>query len=614
MADANTEEDRPPGPGPDAQGEAAEGGTPTLEVRVERLERLVEGLVGERGASPGVPPSPPTPAHDPSPGGDAPPPPAPGGSAAPHPPRPPDVVRSRTDWLRRGEDWVGRVGAVLLFLGLAFLYRYAVDRGWVTPGLRVGFGLLVGGTLLVLGLSRTRTRPRYSQVLLGGGVAVLYLTGWAAQALYGLVPWWLGFSWMVAVTVLALALAGSKGHQVLAVLGAGGGLATPLVLDSPPASVVGLVAYGTVILAWSGLLQLRRGWGVLLTVNVVGGLTLMGLAAGEAGGLQVWSAQWGLVWAWVVACAFPWAQGRLHVRRPDAWPPPPAPGARRVGDKAAWSRRSAVLWLLGVVASTVAVLFTANLWDLERGGIGIGFLVAAGVLLSASRMLEADVRLAGPALGSGAVLLFLGTALSMGREWMFFPLALEAAVLLRIASARRLPLLAALAHTVFGLLAVDFLGRLSSPAEGPITPYALGALGAMGVAAGTAVLVLRGNVERRVYLLASHAAFLAWLVWRLAPLPGGQGIASAAWGVSAVVLLGVGVATGRRSLRFAGLATLAAVALKLILVDLSTLDAGLRILIFLGFGGLFLVLGHLLKGGDADVAEAAEVPGEVSGT
>lgn len=557
---------------------------PDLEARVERLERLVERLVGERAGASADLPSPPK-------------------TAPPASTESPSAPRQRIDWLRLGEDWLGRVGAVLLFLGLAFLYRYAVDQGWVTPGLRVATGVAIGGTLLAFGLRQTRERPRFSQVLLGGGVAVLYLTGWAAQTLYGLVPGWLGFAWMLAVTVLAFALAvGAGGRQVLAVLAAGGGLATPFVLDLPSTSGPGLVAYGALVLAGSGVLQLRRGWGVLLTVNAVGGLALMGAATDVVDGLERWITQGGIVWAWIVACAFPWVQARLHLTRPDTWPPPPGPLARRVPEEAAWFRRSAVLWLLGVSASSVAVPLTSVLWELERVGTGVGFLVAASVLLLSSRLLRSDARLAAPALGSGAVLLLLGTALALGRDWMPFPLAIEAAALLYLARDRDQSLLAPLGHTVFGLLAFDFLGQLWAAADQPITPYALGVLGAMGVAAAAAVRVLRGGLSRRTYLLASYAGFLSWLVWRFEPLAGGQGIASAAWGASAVILLGAGVATKRPTLRFAGLATLAAVVIKLVLVDLSALDAGLRILIFLGFGGLFLVLGHWMKGSDASAA------------
>ena len=43
-----------------------------------------------------------------------------------------------------GYLWVARAGIALLALGLAFLYRFAVQRGLITPPMRVAFGLLLG--------------------------------------------------------------------------------------------------------------------------------------------------------------------------------------------------------------------------------------------------------------------------------------------------------------------------------------------------------------------------------------------------------------------------------------------------------------------------------------
>ena len=54
--------------------------------------------------------------------------------------------------LRRGEWWLNKIETGLLLFGVAFLFLLSVERGWVTPAMRVGLGLAVGGTLLALGL------------------------------------------------------------------------------------------------------------------------------------------------------------------------------------------------------------------------------------------------------------------------------------------------------------------------------------------------------------------------------------------------------------------------------------------------------------------------------
>src|SRR5438552_2875339 len=84
-----------------------------------------------------------------------------------------DVVRS-SEW------WLNKIGIGLLLLGLGFLFKYAVDKGWLTEQVRIGFGLALGSVLLGLGLRLHKKYKPFSQVLLGGSIACYYITGYAA--------------------------------------------------------------------------------------------------------------------------------------------------------------------------------------------------------------------------------------------------------------------------------------------------------------------------------------------------------------------------------------------------------------------------------------------------
>jgi uncharacterized membrane protein len=102
--------------------------------------------------------------------------------------------------------------------------------------------------------------------------------------------------------------------------------------------------------------------------------------------------------------------------------------------------------------------------------------------------------------------------------------------------------------------------------------------------------------ETLVYRIAAHIAVL-WLLWReLADMPDGNGYITLAWGAYGLGLLLAGVLLNRnRSLLTVALATLFLVVGKMLLIDLAALDAVWRILIFLGFGGLFLVLSYYFQ-------------------
>lgn len=173
--------------------------------------------------------------------------------------------------LSRGEWWLNKIGIGLLLFGVAFLFILSVERGWLTPVMRVGLGLAIGGTLLALGLHVYEGRRAFAQVLLGGGIGALYITGFAAFQLYGLAPYPLAFGFMVAVTLLAYFLSLRQDEASLSVVGSLGGLGTPFLLYNDAGSLVGLVLYTCLILAGMVAAYFYKGWASLLAVSSVGG-------------------------------------------------------------------------------------------------------------------------------------------------------------------------------------------------------------------------------------------------------------------------------------------------------------------------------------------------------
>ncbi len=48
---------------------------------------------------------------------------------------------------RGSEYWLSRIGIGLVLFGVAFLFKYAVEQGWLVPGLLVYLGIALGITL-----------------------------------------------------------------------------------------------------------------------------------------------------------------------------------------------------------------------------------------------------------------------------------------------------------------------------------------------------------------------------------------------------------------------------------------------------------------------------------
>lgn len=196
------------------------------------------------------------------------------------PPRPSGPPPSPTDppfdWESllgvRGAAWVG--GVALVIAGLLFA-KLAIDRGLVTPELRVAILVLAGvGALVGAELSLRRGYATTANAVSGAGVAVLYGAFYAAHGLYGLLPLTLTFGLMAVVTVLACVLAVRYDAMSIAVLGLLGGFATPLVLSTGEDRPIGLFSY--VLMLDLGLLAIaiRKRWYRIATLALLATLVM----------------------------------------------------------------------------------------------------------------------------------------------------------------------------------------------------------------------------------------------------------------------------------------------------------------------------------------------------
>ena len=104
---------------------------------------------------------------------------------------------SRDETSREPFGWETFIGqkafgwmAVLLFVfTAAFFLRYAYQNDWIGPVGRVAIGELVGAALLGLGWSYFRKGwTRFSNMLTGTGIVVLYLATYSAFGFYRLLP------------------------------------------------------------------------------------------------------------------------------------------------------------------------------------------------------------------------------------------------------------------------------------------------------------------------------------------------------------------------------------------------------------------------------------------
>jgi uncharacterized membrane protein len=189
------------------------------------------------------------------------------------------LLRAR-EWLLGGNT-VLRVGVVLLFLGLAFLLRYATEGMVVPIEARYAGVALAAVALLGLGWWLRHRNESFALMLQGTGIAVLYLTVFAAMKVHTLLAPGMAFALLVAVTLCSAILALTQISLALACVAALGGFAAPLLTSSGEGSHVALFGYFALLNA--GILSIAwfKAWRPL---NLIGFVATFGI--GCAWGLK----------------------------------------------------------------------------------------------------------------------------------------------------------------------------------------------------------------------------------------------------------------------------------------------------------------------------------------
>lgn len=479
------------------------------------------------------------------------------------------------DWTAFGEGMLGRAGIALLFLGLVYLFKLAVDEGWVTPAIRVASGVALGTTLIAFGAYLHSSRRLYSQILMGGGLAALYLSGTAAHRLYELIPADAAVGFLVAITGFAFWLALRQDNAVLSSLAATGGFTTPVALgtrDSPEA----LAAYATLLILWTGAVYLRRSWRPLLRTSVLVGTILLAFGT-ELFNTSVAMAGAGIVY-WV---AYGLAPTLAAVRRAsdDPWQAGLEAFVLRVGTSIA----TVVFISLSIAASDTAVSILLAVPGFVFAGIAAtgtvqpvrqGTAVAAPVLLTIAAM----VGLADAPLSIALTVIAVGCHLAWER--------LGSRALRHIG------------HILFVGIGIWLVMEAVDDHNLRFLDGVATGLLVATIAAGWTARYLPDN-ERGVRLIATHIALMVWLAMEFGPLGGRGALITVAWAVQGATVLLLGLRSTDRMTRWVGLATLGAVAAKLVLIDTARVEMVWRILLLMGCGAAFLGLAYVVRSAES---------------
>lgn len=179
------------------------------------------------------------------------------------------AISGARNWLFGGNT-VLRVGVVLLFLGLAFLLRYATEGMVVPVELRYAGVAAAALSLLALGWWLRLRNSNYALMLQGTGIAVLYLTVFAAMRLHPLLDPTAALGLLVVVTVFSAILAITQNALGLAAAAALGGFAAPILTSTGAGNHVALFSYFALLNAGILAIAWFKAWRLLNLIGFVG--------------------------------------------------------------------------------------------------------------------------------------------------------------------------------------------------------------------------------------------------------------------------------------------------------------------------------------------------------
>ena len=196
------------------------------------------------------------------------------------PPASPDIVTVLVEkarvWLFGGNTVV-RMGVLVLFVGLAFLAKYAIDHSLLPPELRLAAIGAAGIALFVVGFrlrSKAPGKLAYALTLQGAGVAVLYLTVFAAFRLYQFLPSGAAFAALGLVCAFSTVIALAQNAPAMAFIGFAGGFAAPVLVSTGQGNHVGLFSYYLLLSVAIAAIAWAKAWRAL---NLLGFFATFGV-------------------------------------------------------------------------------------------------------------------------------------------------------------------------------------------------------------------------------------------------------------------------------------------------------------------------------------------------
>lgn len=158
---------------------------------------------------------------------------------------------------------LSKIGIVTFVLGIAFFVKYAIDQNWINEVFRVAIGIITGAIIIGVAHKLKDKYHVFSSILVGGGIATLYLTIAIAFQEYELMGQTAAFIIVVCITIFSVILSIYYDRVELAIFSLIGGYAAPFMVSTGDGNYIVLFTYILILNSGMLILAFRKGWNVI---------------------------------------------------------------------------------------------------------------------------------------------------------------------------------------------------------------------------------------------------------------------------------------------------------------------------------------------------------------
>lgn len=506
----------------------------------------------------------------------------------------------RWDWEQMPGNWFARVGGLTLMMGVGFFLALAFDNDWIGPKGQVALGIAGGALLLAVGEYWRKQYRMWAQAVTGTGIAILYLSIFAAFSIHDVLESIPSFVILVLITLTGGVLALRYHALALAILATLGGLVTPIILERDLPNVWLLLPYILILDLGVMVLVALRNWRWLTLIGAGGSYGLFGVYVDRSPGAEVALEQAGLALIFLI---FVGATTLFHL---------------------VWRKTPRYTDLLLMTANGAAYFsITAALLHTEYEGwlplVALSLVLLYGLVAYASLLRRGgSAQLTIFALATALIFLTIAVPLQLSGEWITIAWAAEGATLIGVGFLLKNRNIRAFGLAVFPIVIIRLM-FFDTPVDPGEFKLILNTRFLTFVAAIVSIYIgvylywcYRSLAEDwEVYnvplLLALANFFSLWILSaeviryfdsRTFTFDTDSAIhlsLTLMWALYAVIGLVAGAFATSQKVRLAALGLLAIAVIKLFVVDSSVLGGGYRVTAFISLGFLLIIIGFLYQ-------------------